>query len=195
MELSQSSAYPACSGSIISFLVKFARSSWLEYMGLPPRHDFFRGATARVVDCCDMLFRRGRGCCPGCNSLKFTIYNLGPCRQQSQNRRLAASRTIAQCEHAHVKFDQVLPFKADSIRSSPKVSILILPSQFDRINFPSPLNENAFWLFVYCHVRPSLAGGMGSPKESPKLSFFSRVLNAEFDLTGLDLLGILAALC
>ena len=81
-----------------SVLVRFGRSSWLKNWAYD-RHMIFEASPPGYA-VLRMVYRRGRGCCPGRCSLRFTFYLLGRSHRQSPNCRRIASTTLAQSEQA-----------------------------------------------------------------------------------------------
>ena len=95
-----------------------------------------------------MVCRRGRGWCSGRHSQRFTIYRLSHGRRQSSNSPRIASGTLAKCEHAMPSWiNSSNSIQSTSIFSKSKHFRLLC--QLDRIEFPSPHNENAFLVFHF----------------------------------------------
>ena len=73
----------------------------VEKLGLRPPWTFLRRHRGNTLLCYRaMVYRRGRGWCPGRHSLRFTIYRFSRGRGQSLNSRRTASGMLAKCEHA-----------------------------------------------------------------------------------------------
>ena len=109
------------------------------------RHELFLGAPAGVRYA---MSRRGRGWCPGCHSLRFTILRISLGRRRRSNRRRIASGALAQCEHATSSW-----INSNSIQSNSKEVFLDFFFNWIESNSPRSTMKMPSWLFIFFFLR------------------------------------------